>query len=103
VGILWYYYGNTLKEKVLTMRKSAKFAVSIPWEEFKELEVIRRKAGLSRSGFLLATFRAWKEAHERGRLVREYENGYRQKPEDASIAEAMAGTSAESISEEDWT
>jgi hypothetical protein len=86
-----------------TMRKAAKFAVSIPWEEFKELEAIRRKAGLSRSGFLLSTFRAWREARERERLVKEYENGYRQKPEDASIAEAMAGTSAESMPEEDWT
>jgi hypothetical protein len=85
------------------MRKTAKFAVSIPWEEFKELEAIRRKAGLSRSGFILSLFRAWKEARERERLVREYENGYRQKPEDASVAEAMAGTSAESMPEEDWT
>ena len=85
------------------MRKSAKFAVSIPWEEFKELEAIRKKAGLSRSGFLLATFRAWKEARKKERLVKEYENGYRQKPEDVSVAEAMAGTSAESLSEEDWT
>jgi hypothetical protein len=31
------------------------------------------------------------------------ENGYRQKPEDASIAEAVADTAAESLSEEDWT
>jgi hypothetical protein len=85
------------------VRKSAKFAVSIPWEEFKELEAIRKKAGLSRSGFLLATFRAWKEARKKERLVKEYENGYRQKPEDVSVAEAMAGTSAESLSEEDWT
>lgn len=85
------------------MRKSAKFAVSIPWEDFKELEAIRRKAGLSRSGFLLATFRAWKAARERARLVRDYENAYRQKPEDASLAEAMARTSAESIPEEDWS
>jgi len=84
------------------MRKSAKFAVSFPWEDFKELETIRRKAGLSRSGFILATFRAWREARERERLVRDYENGYRQKPEDASIAEAMAGTAAESMPEEDW-
>jgi hypothetical protein len=37
------------------------------------------------------------------RLVRAYENGYRQKPEDASIAEAVADTAAESLSEEDWT
>ncbi len=87
----------------MTMRKSAKFAVSLPWEEFKELEIIRKKAGLSRSGFLLATFRAWKEARERERLVRAYENAYRQKPEDASVAEAMADTAAESMPEEDWT
>jgi hypothetical protein len=84
------------------MRKAAKFAVSIPWEEFKELEAIRKKAGLSRSGFLLSTFRAWKESRERERLVSEYENGYRLKPEDVSVAEAMARTSAESLPEEDW-
>jgi len=85
------------------MRKSAKFAVSLPWEDFKELEAIRKKAGMSRSGFLLATFRAWKEARERERLVRSYEKGYRQKPEDAAVAEAMADTSSESLPEEDWT
>jgi hypothetical protein len=101
--IPWYYNENTNKELVTAMRRSAKFAVSIPWEEFKELEAIRKKAGMSRSGFLLATFRAWKEAREKQRLVRGYENGYRQKPEDASIAAAMAATSAESVPDEDWT
>ena len=85
------------------MRKTAKFAVSIPWEAFQEMEAIRKKAGLSRSGFLLSTFRFWREARERERLVREYENGYRQRPEDASLAGAMAGSSAESLPEEDWT
>lgn len=84
------------------MRKAVKFAVSIPWEEFRELEAIRRKAGLSRSGFILSMFRAWRETRERERLVTEYENEYRQKPEDASMAEAMAVTSADSIPEEDW-
>jgi len=84
------------------MRKSAKFAVSIPWEEFKDLEDIRKKAGLSRSGFLLSTFRSWKEARERDRLIKDYENGYRQKPEDASVAKAMAATATESLPEEDW-
>lgn len=85
------------------MRKSAKFAVSIPWEEFVELEAIRKKSGQSRSGFLLSAFRFWKEARERERRVRIYENGYRQKPEDASVAEAMADTAAASLPEEDWT
>jgi hypothetical protein len=85
------------------MRKSAKFAVSIPWEEYQELEAVRKKAGLSRSGFLLATFRAWKEARHKERLVRAYENGYRQKPEDSSFAEALAAAAAEVLSDEDWT
>lgn len=67
------------------------------------MEAIRKKAGLSRSGFLLSTFRFWREARERERLVREYENGYRQRPEGASLAEAMADTSAESLPDEDWT
>jgi hypothetical protein len=84
------------------MRKSAKFAVSIPWKEFLELETIRRKAGLSRSGFLLATFRAWKEAREKERLVRNYVNGYRQKPEDSAFAEAIAATAADALPDEDW-
>jgi len=59
------------------MRKSAKFAVSIPWEEFVDLEAIRKKAGLSRNGFLLSAFRFCKEARQRERLVRAYEDGYR--------------------------
>jgi hypothetical protein len=101
--ILWYYHGHTVNNKVAAMRKSAKFAVSIPWEEFVELEAIRKKTGMSRSGFLLSAFRFWKEARQMERLVRAYENGYRQKPEDASIAEAVADTAAESLSEEDWT
>ena len=84
------------------MRKSAKFAVSLPWEEFEELEAVRRKAGLSRSGFLLATFRAWKEARETDRLVRIYKNGYRKKPEDSAFAEAIARTAADVLPDEDW-
>jgi hypothetical protein len=84
------------------VRKSAKFAVSIPWEEFLELETIRRKAGLSRSGFLLTTFRAWKEAREKERLVKSYENGYRRTPEDPAFAEALASSAADTLPDEDW-
>ncbi len=87
----------------VTVRKTAKFAVSLPIEDFKELEAVRKKAGLSRSGFILATLRAWKQARERDRMVRDYENAYREKPEDASVAKAMAGTAAESVPDEDWS
>ncbi len=40
-GIPWYYHGNTYTKQVVAMRKSAKFAVSLPWEDFKELEAVR--------------------------------------------------------------
>jgi len=43
-----------------------------------------------------------KEARENELLVRAYENGYRQKPEDSSFAEALAATAAEILSDEDW-
>jgi hypothetical protein len=84
------------------MRKYAKFAVSLPWEEFRELEAVRHKAGLSRSGFLLMTIRAWKEAREKTRLVRTYENGYHKQPEDSTFAEAIAATAADVLPDEDW-
>ena len=85
------------------MRKSAKFAVSLPWEEFQELEAVRRKAGLSRSGFLLMTIRAWRETRLKERQVRAYENGYRNKPENSAFADAAAATAADALPDEDWS
>ncbi len=84
------------------MRNSAKFAVSLPWREFQEMERIRKKAGLSRSAFVLRTFQSWKAAQRKAELVRIYEEGYRKMPEDSSFAEALAGTAADVLRDEDW-
>ena len=41
------------------MGNTAKFTISVPAEEFKELEALRRKAGKTRSQFIREAIRAW--------------------------------------------
>jgi len=84
------------------MRNSAKFAVSLPWKEFQELERIREKAQLSRSAFILRAFQSWKETQKKAELIKIYEEGYRKMPEDASFAEALAGTARDALRDEEW-
>jgi len=41
------------------MGNTIKFTISVPTEEFKELEALRRKAGKTRSQFVREAVRAW--------------------------------------------
>lgn len=84
------------------MGKSVKFAVSIPGDEFKELESIRKRKGLNRSEFIRETLRVWKEEREKRKLVKAYEEGYKRIPEDLTNAEAWEKASLSSFSNEEW-
>ena len=84
------------------MRNSTKFAVSLPCREFLDMEAVRKKAGLSRSAFILETLRAWKESRERAALIKRYREGYRLRPEAAALAEALAQSSAGVLEAEEW-
>ncbi|MGD1010891.1 MAG: ribbon-helix-helix protein, CopG family [Candidatus Aminicenantales bacterium] len=46
------------------MRKTAKFAVSMPEAEFKGLEAERRRAKKTRSEFIREAVRAWRRREE---------------------------------------
>jgi metal-responsive CopG/Arc/MetJ family transcriptional regulator len=85
------------------MRKSIKFTVSIPWKEYEEMESVRKKAGVTRSAFILETLSAWKAARRRESAIRSYIAGYRGTPEDPALAEALALAAAEILPAEDWT
>jgi metal-responsive CopG/Arc/MetJ family transcriptional regulator len=85
------------------MRNSVKFTVSIPWKEYDEMEAVRKKAGVTRSAFILETLSAWKNARRRENAVRSYVAGYRETPEDPALAEALALAAAEILPDEDWT
>jgi Arc/MetJ-type ribon-helix-helix transcriptional regulator len=41
------------------MSNTVKFTISVPTEEFKKLEILRRKAGKTRSQFVREAVRAW--------------------------------------------
>jgi metal-responsive CopG/Arc/MetJ family transcriptional regulator len=84
------------------MGKAVKFAISISSNEFKELEVLRKKKGLSRSEFIRETIRLWKEEKEKERLVRVYEDGYKRVPENLANIEAWEKASLNSLSREEW-
>ena len=85
------------------MRNSVKFTVSIPWKEYDEMEAVRKKAGVTRSAFILETLSAWKNARRRENAVRSYVAGYRETPENPALAEALALAAAEILPDEDWT
>jgi len=85
------------------MRNSVKFTVSIPWKEYDEMEAVRKKAGVTRSAFILETLSAWKNARRRENAIRQYVAGYRETPEDPALAEALARAAAEILPAEDWT
>ncbi len=84
------------------MDKSVKFAVSIPGTEFKELEDIRKKKGLTRSEFIRETLKLWKEEKEKKRLIRIYEEGYKRVPENLEAIEAWEKASISTFSPEEW-
>lgn len=62
-------------------RASTKVAVSLPSELYKAVEQARKKSGKSRSAVLQAANRHWLKQQEQAVLIRDYEAGYRRKPE----------------------
>jgi len=84
------------------MSRSVKFAISIPDKEFKELEALRKKKGVSRSKLILEAIKLWKQTKERERLIRIYEEGYKRLPENLRDIEAWEKASLSVLSQEDW-
>lgn len=84
------------------MSKSVKFAVSIPGDEFKDLETMRKQKGLTRSAFIRNAIKLWKERREIQKLARLYVAGYKKIPENLIEIEAFEKASFGSLSAEEW-
>lgn len=84
------------------MSRAVKFAISMPDKEFKELEIFRKKEGMSRSKIIVEAIRLWKERKEKNRLVRIYEEGYKRMPENPSDVQAWEKASLSAFSQEEW-
>ena len=73
-------------------RHASKVAVSLPASLHRAVEGARRRSGKTRSAVVQEALREWLRREAEGLLVREYEGGYRARPEDASEIEAALAT-----------
>ncbi len=84
------------------MNNAIKTAISLPAGVFRQAEVLRHQAGLSRSALYTEALKAYFEFQ----LVREkearYGAGYEGKPEDLSVISAATAAGAASLKKEDW-
>jgi metal-responsive CopG/Arc/MetJ family transcriptional regulator len=86
------------------MAKTAtKVAVSLPVPLYRALERERRRLGKSRSAVLQEALRDWLRRGVQADLVRDYQAGYRARPEGERDAEAALATAVALLGDdEDW-
>ena len=84
------------------MAKMVKTAITIPREEFKVLEAVRKKTGKSRSQIIVEALRAWLARRRIEELEKSYEEGYRKKPECLAEIEALMRAGGSAMGTEKW-
>lgn len=83
------------------MQNSLKIGISIPKEDFERIEALRYKMKIGQSALIDKAIRFWLEWIEHEDLIKQYEEGYRKKPEPIQEIEAMEKAAAEVFQEED--
>jgi metal-responsive CopG/Arc/MetJ family transcriptional regulator len=82
---------------------AVKIAVSVPPDLFRAVEAARKQARQNRSAAVQEALRQWLKSRAHAELVREYEAGYRKRPEDRGEIEAAMRTAVDLFrDEEDW-
>ncbi len=81
---------------------ATKVAVSIPDDLYQAIERARRRSGKSRSAVMQDALRHWLHHQAQVALVREYEAGYRRRPESRREVKAAEAAAARLLSAEDW-
>lgn len=82
------------------MIKVSKIAISLPAEDLRKIEVMRKKSGLQRSAIIDQAIRFWLRHQEENEKVRAYEQGYARKPEPVDEIKALEQLSADAFKEE---
>ena len=85
---------------MLSMIKSTKIAISLPTEDLRRIEKIRKALKLQRSSLIHMAIRFWLENVEKQEMLKQYEDGYRRKPESIEEIKVLEKLSAESFKEE---
>lgn len=79
-----------------------KIAISLPDDQAKSIEELRRKRKVPRSRVIQQAVALYLAEQERDNAVRAYVEGYRRKPERPTEAIGLARAAAAVLGEEDW-
>lgn len=82
--------------------RAIKVTVSIPAELLTAAESSERAQGRTRSAIVQEALRAWLGEYEQSVLVREYAEGYRRMPENASEVKASEAAAVRLLADEEW-
>ena len=81
---------------------ATKVAVSLPENLYRAVEQARKKSGKSRSAVMQDALHHWLRQQEQAVLIREYEAGYRKKPESKREVKAAEASAVRLLATEDW-
>ena len=83
------------------MIKASKIAISLPEEDLMRIEKIRKEMGLGRSKVIDMAIRFWLDNIEHKKIIKQYEQGYKNKPESIGEIKVFEQLSADAFNEED--
>ena len=84
------------------MINCTKIAISLPTEDLNRLEKIRKELGSQRSALIDRAIRFWLDNMDKQKMIKQYEEGYRQHPESVDEIKVMEQLSADAFNEEGW-
>jgi hypothetical protein len=79
-----------------------KIATSIPGEQYRDLERVRRRLKLKRSEAVQHALKLWLAAQEPDARVEQYVRAYQSHPEDAEGTDSYVAAWSNGLAEEDW-
>jgi metal-responsive CopG/Arc/MetJ family transcriptional regulator len=83
-------------------KAAAKMAVSVPGDLYRTIERVRKRRRISRSAVVQDALRLWLRTEAEQLLVREYEAGYRARPETRRERNAALAAAVRLLGCEEW-
>jgi Arc/MetJ-type ribon-helix-helix transcriptional regulator len=100
--LTWWSNGITrLLPGCEVVATAVKVAVSVPSDLFRAVESARKRSRQSRSAAIQEALRQWLRTRAQVDLVREYEAGYRNRPEDQVEIDRALKTAVDAFPDED--
>jgi metal-responsive CopG/Arc/MetJ family transcriptional regulator len=99
----WYTIFILWRRVRMKPKGAVKVAISIPGELYQKVENARTRLGKSRSAILQEALVEWLRRRQTERLVRQYEGGYREKPESDEEVQAAEAAAVELLAAEEWS